>query len=264
MRVLLIPLDYHRHTEDDMLFGDMLRAFQKQGESIMYDGNVDNAINFKPDAIFFQGSVSIEDLSKIKENTGAKVAMWTGDCRYSPTEGLINYRNVIDCYLLPFSGELLNNYSIILGKPCFFIFEPIQNWRFREPKEMNSGRIIFVGNAYETFLGGETRVEIINFLSRLLPEFEVYGNIINSKGTLDYKVVPEVYNDSFLVIAENNIHDVQDYFTPRNLGAMGASCCLSRAFSGIENHFKNKKRKGGLMGLVKFYWLRFKRSKRKF
>ena len=240
MKVLLIPLDYHRHTEDDMLFGDMLRAFQKQSEAIMYDGNTDNAISFKPDVIFFQGSVSVDDLQKIKSATGCKITMWTGDTRYAPQQSLMDYRNVIDIYLLPFSGETSNNFSKMLNKPCQFIFEPIQDWRFVPPKEMSDGRIVFVGNHYETAPAGETRTEIINFLKQHTANFEAYGSIANSNGSINYTLVPQLYNDSFIVIAENNWHDIEDYFTPRNLTAMSAgSCCLMRRFDGIEKHFSN-------------------------
>jgi spore maturation protein CgeB len=42
------------------------------------------------------------------------------------------------------------------------------------------------------------------------------------------------------VICENNFHEIAEYFTPRNIGALAAgSCALMRVFPGIEKHFQN-------------------------
>ena len=237
-KLLYIPLDYHRHTEDPMLFTDFLHAFQTKFDARIFT-TMDEAVEFKPDFVFFQGSLIETDLYYLKMKTGAKIFMWTGDCRYAPTKSLMDYRNIVDTYLLPFSGILLSEYQLILGKPCHYLFEPIQNWRFREPKEMNSGKIVFVGNHYGNVPGGESRMEIIKHINQHLPnELEVYGNIEGSKGTIDYKDVPDLYNNAYIVICENKWHDVGGYFTPRNLGAMAVgSCPLMRYFPNLDNRF---------------------------
>lgn len=232
-RILYIPLDYSRHKEDDMLFGSMLKALQKQCEAMLFN-DMDVAIDFKSDIILYQGSLTNYELANLKEQTGAMVAMWTGDARYAPVQSLMEMKDIVNVYFLPFSANLLTRYSKILQRPCRFIWEPIQDWRFKEPKEMQGGRTVFVGNGYETLPGGRGRTEIISFLKERIPDFDVYGSINQSEGIIDYKDVPGKYNDSYLVIAENNMNDIDDYFTPRNIGAMAAgSCCLMRTFPGI-------------------------------
>lgn len=240
MRILYIPLDYHRHKEDDRFFGDLLRAFQNQCECIIYDGNIDNAIAFKPTHVFYQGSLTIEDIIKIKTATKCKWTTWTGDVRYAPMQYLMDLKEVTDQYYFPFSGELLRTYSRLLGKTCVYIYEPFQDWRYKTPKQMTEGRISFVGNVYETLPGGTERIEISKYIGKHCSELVCYGS------GFDWSIkncdVPDLYNDSYLVIADNNWNDIEGYFTPRNLGAMAAgSCCLMRTFPGIEEHFENWK-----------------------
>ena len=237
-KLLYIPLDYQRHESDDTLFGDLLRAFEKKFEARIFT-TMSDAIEFNPEIVFFQGSLVPEDLLGLKRKTGAKIVMWTGDCRYAPTNSLMDYRFVVDQYLLPFKGDLLFDYKHFLKKPCNYIFEPIQNWRFKEPKELKGGRVVFVGNHYGNFEGGESRTELIKYLNIHLKDgIDVYGNIGGSRGERNYKDVPDIYNSAYIVICENNIHDVEGYFTPRNIGAMAAgSLPLMRFFNGADKIF---------------------------
>ena len=236
-KILLIPLDYYKHIEHPELFSDLITAFNKKTETKIYTTQ-DEAINFSPDVILFQGSLSVGDLAELKEHTKAKVAMWTGDFRYAPTQSLMDYKQVADLYLLPFCGEQLLIYENILAKPCYFLWEYIQDWRFIEPKTLESGDVVFVGNCYEAF--GNDRVELIDFLAKHVPGFKAYGSCPQTNGMINYKDVPNLYNNSYLVIAENNWHDVNGYFTPRNLAAMSAgSCCMHHYFPGIEKYFEN-------------------------
>lgn len=241
MKLLYIPLDYQRHESDDTLFGDFLRGFQAVSDARIFT-DMRGAIEFRPEVVFFQGSLTVEDLVLLKEKTGAKIVMWTGDCRYAPTKSLMDYKEIVDLYLLPFSGGKLIEYYALLGKPCEYLYEPIQDWRFKEPKELKTGNIVFVGNHYGNFPGGESRTEIIKFLNAHLRNgIEVYGNIGGSRGEIPNKDVPALYNNAYAVICENNIHDVDGYFTPRNIGAKAAGTCpLFRHYEGHHyGHLQN-------------------------
>lgn len=236
MKILLIPLDYQLNKTDELVFDGMDDGFITNGhEAIIYDGNLDNAIKFKPDLIILQGSISPEECKKLKYNTGSKVIMYTGDIRYAPMYSLIQFQTVVDMYFLPFSGRILESYSYLLGKPCSFLWEPIQNWRFKQLKPLDKGIISFVGNAYETVPCD--RIRFVNFLHKHVPGFECYGSLPGSKGAIPTTEVPTLYQSSYCVIAENNWSE-DSYFTPRNIGSMAASSCtLMRWFPNIEKFF---------------------------
>ena len=105
---------------------------------------------------------------------------------------------------------------------------------------MGGGKIVFVGNHYESLPGGEERLEMIDFMKKHVEEFEVFGSISGATAEVKAKDVPDIYNNSFAVICENNMNDIDGYFTPRNIGAMAAgSCSLNRAFPGIGDLFMN-------------------------
>lgn len=239
MRVLLIPLDYQRQNETDLLFGDLLRAFQKQtNDTIIYDGSLQNAIDFNPDIIYFHGSMSVSELATLKQRTNAVITMWSGDARWLPQQCLMDYKQVIDIYFLPFTGQDLINHENIIGKKCCYIFEPFPDWAFENKTKENNGKIVFVGNVYEHLEGGYSRLKMVDFLSKHLPEFEVYGSINNSKGLISPFDVPKLYAESFMVIAENNITNIDGYFTPRNiLPMMVGTCVIMKEFKGAKNTF---------------------------
>jgi hypothetical protein len=239
LKLLYIPLDYHRHTEDDRLFGDILRGFNSCFNARIYT-TLDEAISFSPDVIFYQGSLSKVDCKRLKDSTGAFFTMWTGDARYAPPQDYIEFNKIVDQYFFPFSGPTLDFFSKILNRPCSYVYEPLHDWKVREPLYLDQGKITFVGNLYDTLPGGKDRLEIVEYLSTHVPSFECYGSIPNSKGQIPVESLPDLYNGSYAVIVENNIHDLDDYFTPRNLGAMAAgSCPVMRYFTGIEKFFTN-------------------------
>lgn len=237
MKILLIPLDYHLHTKDPQLFGDMFDAFAKECEAMMFDGYMEKAFDFKPDVIFYQGSLTAEERKILKDKTGALWMTWTGDVRYAPMKSLIEVKDVTDVYLVPFEGKMLEYYEAVLGKPCKYIFEPLHEWKLIEPKVKTEGKITFVGNSYDHLPGGIERMKIQGFLNLYFKDqVNFYGS---PNPSISNKDVPALYNDSYIVIAENNWRDVQGYFTPRNLLAMANSCCVAREFPDCEWHFKN-------------------------
>src|SRR5687768_5422335 len=110
MKILLIPLDFHKHKDEPLLFGDLLRAFSVEHKAAIYT-TLEHAIAFKPDMVFYQGSLTVEACTKIKKETKCKFTMWTGDVRYAPMQSLVEMKDVVDQYYLPFSGELLKTYE---------------------------------------------------------------------------------------------------------------------------------------------------------
>lgn len=236
MRILWVPMDYQRHKEGSELFQDFSDALNIENNALFFD---DLIPSFKPDVVLFQGQsgFSVELAKTVKNKFGNPLMlMYTGDCGYVPAEGLVQYKDVVDAYLLPFSGDTLELYQRMLGKPCHFLWEPIQKWRFVPNQQLSDGLITFVGNRYNHLPGGKPRAELLNLTN---PRINLFGNGYE-KGPINYTEVPRIYNTSYAVICENNHSDVQDYFTPRNLGAMAAgSCALMRWFPGIEKFFPN-------------------------
>ena len=234
MKILYIPLDYHRHRESPELFTDLVNALE--GE--IYQSS-EQAVAYKPDIILFHGGLIPSDLKILKLLTGAPVIMWTGDCRYMPQESLMMYRDIVDIFLLPFDGEHKDRFSALLCKPCYFIWEPIQNWRFKQPQDLLEGPVSFIGNIYDNLPGGEDRLYTMEFIDERVKEMKIRGAFPGSE-PVDNDIVPYIYNDAYIVIAENNMHDIQYYFTPRNIGGMAAgSCVVMRWFPGIEGFFED-------------------------
>lgn len=230
MKVLLIPLFYDTAHPSD--FDGMVDGFEQNGNEAIIYKNKHEAIEFKPDVIIFQGGVEVGDLKEIKEKSCATLSMYTGDFRFTPMESLMRYRSIVDVYALPFAGCYLHLFSKILGKRCCFHWEAIQNWRFIEPKNIDSGSIVFIGNAYETTQSD--RLQLASFLNKHVPNFEYYGSIPYSKGMLPVSETPRVYNNSYAAIAENNFF-VDNYFSQRNTGAMSAgTCTIMKRFKNIE------------------------------
>lgn len=242
MKILLIPMDWHRDKESPELFTDMLNAFNIENVAIIHNGDMERSIDFKPNIILYQASLSLDELACLKVETKAIIFMYTGDGTFLPPQGMINLKYIIDVFLLPFSGKNLEPYQTLLGKPCHFIWEPIQNWRFIPNKQMEDGNISFVGRYYRNLPGAKGRKEDLLFIHSHLPKnptpLNIYGCM--EMPEINYREVPNLYNKSFAVICENNYSDREDYFTPRNLGAMAAgSCALHKYFPGIEKHFQN-------------------------
>lgn len=236
-KILYIPLDWHRDSEGH--FDDVKQAFAKQCEVEIFATWKQK--EFTPDIIFFQGSLSVSELKNIKESTGAKVVMWTGDAGYMPPQSFMDHKDTVDLYLMPFLGENMKTYATLLKKPCNYIWEFIQDWRFREPIEIEKSEgsmISFVGNIYDHLPGGEVRNKTMAFLWRHVPELFCWGNGFKN-GPIEYTETPDIYNNSYLVIAENNLM-LDGYFTPRNIGGMAAgSCVLHKWFPRIEHFFRH-------------------------
>lgn len=239
MKILLIPLGWDKPEEHK----DLVDAFNRNGHDA-YLFKQDIFFNkVKPDIIFYQGGLNEDQCKQIKLITQAKWITWTGDVRYAPLHHLQECKEFTDLYLLPMTGFYLQVHEHLLQKPCKFIWEYFHDYRFRGPKELNSGIISYVGNCYSHLPGGQQRIEVMELLGEHIKELEVYGSfpesqMYNRKGEINNKIVPDLYNQSYCVIAENNWHDIENYFTPRNLTAMAAgSCCLMKWFPGIERHF---------------------------
>lgn len=238
MKILYIPLDWHRDSEGH--FDDVKQALAKKCEVEIFA--TWDPLLFTPDVIFFQGSLNSNQLREIKESTKAIVVMWTGDAGFVPPQHFINHQENVDLYLVPFLGEMMKTYSTILQKPCNYIWEFIQDWRFKEPKEMDGGPVVFVGNTYDHLPGGEIRKKMVHYLNDHCVNFQAFGNIReHASKQIDYTETPDIYNNSYITIAENNL-SFDGYFTPRNIGGMAAgSCVLHKWFPRIEHFFRHLK-----------------------
>jgi len=236
--LLWIPMDYQLHISDDGYFGDLSRALSEKYNVFLFDGDLQKAIDFKPHTILYQASMYMEHCRILKEQTGASFVMWTGDYSPFPSQSFIEFQPIVDLYLVPFSGEQRQVYRRILNKPCEFIWEPIQSWRFLPNQQLQEGKIAYAGNLYSHLPGGESRKEIYELVKANYPTQVVFYGSGFVNGVLPVRETPKLYNESYAVICENNYWDVEDYFTPRNLGAMAAgSCALMRVFPGIEKYF---------------------------
>lgn len=233
MRVLLIPLGWDKPEEHK----DLVEAFNINHKAVLYEIE-GQSYHFEPDIIFYQGGLSQSSCSLIKETTNAKWITWTGDVRYAPMQHLQECKEFTDLFLVPLMGDRLETYSNLLGKPCKFIWEYFPSHRVRLPKQIDSGKVTFVGNVYNCIPGGESRIELAEFINNHINESEIYGSSEKTK-QIPVESVPDLYQDSFIVIAENNWHDINGYFTPRNLQGMSSSCCLMKWFPKIERFFTN-------------------------
>lgn len=235
-KILFVPLDWHRDKEGH--FDDVKNALAKQCEVMIYDGDVIPGVTqFKPDVILFQGSLTPFELKTIKASTGAKVIMYTGDAGYVPPQSFMEQKESVDLFLIPFL-DTMRTYGKTLEKPINYLWEFIQDWRFKEPKDMKDGDIVFVGNKYDHLPGGEIRTTISEFLNKHLQGIHFFGSGF-CNGGIEYEKTPELYNNSFITIAENNLV-LSGYFTPRNIGGMAAgSCVLHKWFPNIENFFRH-------------------------
>ena len=241
-KLLYIPLDYHLHSENGV-FDSILNGFKTEFNTLIFK-TLEESIRFNPDYVFMHGNViSLEDCNTLKSLTGAMFTIWVGDVRYAPLPEAMNMIGVADLYLFPFNGKQLEYFSRILDTPCEYIFEVFDDRQVREVKEMTVGRVVFVGNVYDHFPGGEERISLANFIGKYVPELELYGSFpysANSKGNIDFSQVPDLYNTSYLTIAHNNRNDIDGYFTHRNLIALASgSCVLMKHFPGIEQFFTN-------------------------
>lgn len=235
MKILLIPLGWENPADHF----DLVNSFRKDHEPTLYNKNLIIDIE-KYDVVFYQGGLSKERCVEIKIKTNATWITWTGDVRYAPLHHLQECKEFTDIYAVPFSGSLLNTYFKLLGKPCRFIWEYFPYYRLREPKELNSGPVSFVGNVYDCVPGGTDRIELAKFLRGQLNEFQAFGSFpMEDISQAEVDSVPDIYQNSYLTIAQNNWHDIPEYFTPRNLQGMSSSCCLMKWFPGIEKHFTN-------------------------
>jgi len=241
MKVLLIPLGWDKPDEHK----DLVDAFNQNHKAVLFTDVVE-AAEFSPDIIFYQGGLSDGDCFGLKMLCiKAKWITWTGDVRYAPMQHLQECKEFTDLFLVPFMGDMLETYSNLLGKPCKFIWEYFPTHRVREPlffygDMVNSeiAKVSFVGNVYNCVPGGESRTELAEFINNHINESEIYGSSETTK-QIPVEDVPDLYQKSYIVIAENNWQDINGYFTPRNLQGMSSSCCLMKWFPKIERFFTN-------------------------
>ena len=228
---------------------DLFRAFQKEYD-VYLPGR--GEINF--DLIHVHAGAIRNDVLKLLKaasKLGVKTSVWTGDASYAPLRPVLSHKLEADVFMLGVGGGQRDMYQRLLNcgdynyKPRIeWMPEAVADWQCLPPKELELGKIVFVGNHYDCFPGGEERLETFRFLSQRFGErFEVYGEFriegVNCMGPLPWERVPDIYNDAYIVIAMDNYFDIEGYFTHRHLGAMATSCSVARVFEGISEQFKH-------------------------
>lgn len=210
---------------------DFLKSLQKNFECLLYS-SLDEAIAFKPDVVYVHnGAADIKELQTIKDNTGAVITQWTGDCREEPLEEVVKYKGIADITLLACgAGKQKAMYEQEgIGRVEWFP-HGIAEWQFKAVKtDLTNKNVIFIGNNYDHFSGGIERMQIVEALARECSDFEVLGNGFNylrcNTRSIPFVDSHDLYNNSFISIDGNLYNDKEKYFSSRPLNAMASGCC---------------------------------------
>lgn len=258
-KLLYIPLGSVEQAKPDYLF----EAFKEKFDVRLFSG-VEHAIEFQPNVVHVHsGAFPVSGLLTMKnEIPGSIWTQWTGDANYAPLQPVIIGKDVFDYTFLAVGDGQNNMYKSLAGMNVGFLPEAIPNERIFEPKNLQNGPIVFVGNLYDSLPGGDERKEMAQFLGSRLKNFVVYGNFhvdgVTCYGPIPWERLPDIYNSAFVTIAHDNYWDIKNYFTQRHLEAMANSCCLSRRFEGFDskfadyNHVVSYKNKYELFDMIQF------------
>lgn len=230
---------------------DFYDSFCKYFDCKLYTG-VQDAIAFNPDYIHLHaGSLSLEDATLLKSKTNAIWTQFTGDCSTEPLEPVTRLKDICDITLLTIAeglGHLYQDCKRVTWMPEAVL-------PMKQPKELTDGKIVFVGNYYDHLPDGNQRREICETLHKTYPnKFECYGSMPFSKGEIPYTQVPDLYNDSFIVIAHDNNSSVKKYFSQRYLAAMGTSCCVGKRVEGMLDDYLSYPNLAAMLFTVKYLY----------
>lgn len=218
---------------------DFYYAFQKYFNVRLYKG-LQEAIDFAPDIIHVHsGAIELDEAVILKRHTNAYWTQFTGDCSDNTLEPVIRCYELFDLTLLTIAEGKKEIYSNL--KRLEWMPEAVPQ-NISEPKELTDGKIVFVGNYYDHFPQGNERRKVCEALSEVYKEkFEVYGNFhiqgVNCLGTIPYEKTLELYNSSYIVIAQDNFTQIKRYYTQRYLAAIGTSCCVGKKIDGMAKDF---------------------------
>jgi hypothetical protein len=120
---------------------------------------------------------------------------------------------------------------------------------FVEPKELQSGKVVFIGNNYDHFEGAVERENLCLILSSRMngfEDFEVIGNgfdngMFNNTRSISYHESATIYNESYISISHACFNDIEGYYSNRTFDIMASGgCCLMRYAKGAEKYFTHE------------------------
>ena len=237
-KLLFIPLDYQYKP-----YQEFYESFCKKFETLYYSDN-ERAINFSPDYVYVHScAITPEKLSEIKTKTGAIIVQLTGNVRADVLPDVIAYKDVCDLTLLAAGIGQREMYVSELRHPVKYFQHHVSNWQYIQAKELTSGKIIFIGNAYHQFEGAVERGKLCELLTTKFEQFEVWGNgfalpQFRNPSNVSFDLTQPMYNDAYISISANCFNDIEGYYSDRPLHIMAAGgCCLMRYIPSLENWF---------------------------
>lgn len=233
MKLLYIPLQPGNSNTDDLF-----NAFVQSGHNVHFYKSADEAIAFQPEIVYIHsGALHLDLVTAIKNNTKAIWTQWTGDCDENKLlEPVLRYKDICSHTFLACGDGMKKVYEDALGHPVHWLPHAVAKWQFRQVKADAQG-IVFIGNNYTHFSGGNERLELVRELQKR-KDFTVYGNGWENAHPIAWDKVPDAYNHAFIGISNNLINNVPLYFSNRPLNIMAAgSMCLMRYVPGIEEYF---------------------------
>jgi len=164
-----------------------------------------------------QGSISLDRLDTLRYlNPKAIITQWTGDYRPEGLPEVRMYEGLVDITFL--ASDTPEQYPTMNVK---WLPHWVGEWQFR-PVNPNAEGIVMIANNYTHFPGGLERHEM-NEMLRNRSDYVVYGSgFTNSKGPINYRDTPDIYNQFRFAVGCNIYNDVPKYFSNRPLAAMAA------------------------------------------
>ncbi len=239
-KLLFIPLDYSYNP-----YQELLQCFKEKFDT-MYYTDQQSALDFKPDFIFAQSSALEPDkLMEIRLASKSFVMQWSGDCRVDLLPEVVAYKDVCDVTLLAVGVAHKEMYEAVLQHPVRYMQHTVSMTQFVVPKQLDNGKIVFIGNNYNHFPGAAERSKLCEILTTEFENFEVWGNGFNTKeyrnpDSIAWEKSQFLYNDSYIGISANIFNDYEGYWSDRPLHIMAAGCCcLMRYVPKLEHYFKD-------------------------
>jgi spore maturation protein CgeB len=237
--LLFIPLHWEHDAQQDFF-----NSFKKEYNAVYYTDTCFQI--FKPDIIYTQcGAIDPSELATIKKNTGALVIQWTGNTRDTILDEVMIFKDIADVTFLASGIGQKDMYEAVLNHPVKYLQHGMAPWNFLPvQKDQEEKKVIFIGNNYDQFPGAVERNELCELLTKIFPNFEVWGNgyadatKYRNPNSIPYNDSPQLYNKSYIAIAANCYNDIEGYWCNRKLDIMAAgSCCFMRYVPGMENFF---------------------------
>jgi len=175
---------------------------------------------YEYDIIHLQsGAISRNELAVWKNDyPKAIITQWTGDYRPEGLPEVRMYEGLVDITFL--ASDTPEQYPNMNVK---WLPHWVGEWQFR-PVNPDAEGIVMIANNYTHFPGGLERHEM-NEILRERDDYVLYGSgFTNSKGPVNYRDTPDIYNQYQIAVGCNIFNNVSMYFSNRPLAAMAAGC----------------------------------------